>query len=80
MRQFIGEALADDAAQEVISAGGVVHSKSDAVAVAEVELCELAVEMLLAAMLVDAPHAALEEPLSRRESGGLKVRKPLSLS
>ena len=39
----------------------VVHAELGAVAVAEIELRQIAVQMLFAAMLIDALHAALED-------------------
>src|SRR4051794_19051219 len=57
----IGQALADHAQQRCISTRRVVHAQSDAVGVAELELREVAVQVLLAAVLVDACHSALEQ-------------------
>ena len=55
------EALADNTRQRCNRVVGVIVAEGGAVAVAELELSEVAVQMLLAAMLVDALHAALED-------------------
>src|SRR6266508_2411643 len=60
-RRSIGEALADDAPDGALGALYVIYAKSDAVAIAEIELGEIAVQVFLAAMLVHAFHAALED-------------------
>jgi hypothetical protein len=57
----IGKPLADDAKKRLIGAGLIVHAERDAVIVAEIELGEVAVQVLLRAMLVDALHPALED-------------------
>ena len=57
----IGQALADDAFNARVSAFHVIYAKPDAIAIAEIVFCEIAVQMLFAAMLVDALHAALED-------------------
>jgi hypothetical protein len=40
---------------------GVVNAQPDAVRIAEIELGEIAMQMLLAAVLVGSDHAALEK-------------------
>ena len=40
---------------------GIVHAERDAVVVAEIKLRKIAVQVLLAAVLIDAAHAALED-------------------
>ena len=50
-----------DTTQEGVSASHVIHAKGNAVVIAEIKLSEIAVQMLLAAMLVGAFHAALED-------------------
>lgn len=57
---LIGQPLADDALQQTISAGNVINTQGHAVTIAEIELGKVAVQMVMAAMLVDALHAALE--------------------
>ena len=59
-RRRIGEAFAYDPFHGPRGTLNVVYAKPDAIAIAEIELREIAVQMLLAAMLVDALHAALE--------------------
>lgn len=43
------------------SMGGVVHAQRRTVGIPEVELSQIAVQMLLAAVQIDALHAALED-------------------
>ena len=43
-----------------MSAFGIVHAQSNAIVVTEIKFGEIAMKMLLAAMLVRAFHAALE--------------------
>lgn len=54
----IGQALAFDALEGVVAAGDVVDPACAAAVVAEIELDEIAVQMLLGAVLIDA---ALED-------------------
>ena len=58
---FIGESLAIRSLQCQRCALLIVNTQRDAVVVAELELGHVAVEVLLAAMLVIALHAALED-------------------
>ena len=44
-----------------VSAFRVLYPKSRAVRVSEIELCNVAMQVLLAAMLINAFHAALED-------------------
>src|SRR6266852_3067713 len=60
VRRSIRQPLADDAFHGTFGALNVIYAKSDAVAISKVELCEISVQVLLFAMLVDAFHAALE--------------------
>jgi hypothetical protein len=46
--------------QCAISAHWIVTAKADAVGITEIKFAQVAVQVLLAAMLVDALHAALE--------------------
>jgi hypothetical protein len=57
----ISQPLAFDALDRFCSAHSVIHAKRDAVRIAEIELGEIAVTVLLFAMLIDALHAALED-------------------
>src|SRR4051812_28679136 len=61
VRLPIGQALADHAQQRRVSASRVVNAERHAVVVAELELREVAVKVLLTAVLVDTLHAALED-------------------
>lgn len=57
----VGEALASDTLQGGVEAHRIAHAKLRAIAVAEVKFRKIAVQVLLAAMLIDAAHAALED-------------------
>lgn len=57
----VGEALADHTAKDQVCALSVLDTSCRAVGVAEVIFRQIAVQVLLAAMLVDAPHPALED-------------------
>ncbi len=56
----ISEALANDTNQSNLGPGYVVNAKANPVIIAEVEFADVAVQMGLRAVLVDALHAALE--------------------
>lgn len=57
----MGKALPADARQGDCAAHFIAVAKRNTVAVAETELGKVAVQVLLAAMLTDAFHAALED-------------------
>jgi hypothetical protein len=57
---MVHEALAFRAADRGNGAVNITDPKSGAVIVSEIELREIAVQILLAAMLIDAVHPALE--------------------
>ena len=56
----IGEALAHDAFQSSISARAVINAEAQAVVVPKVKFSQVAVQMLLCAVLVNSVHAALK--------------------
>src|SRR4051812_18942571 len=58
---FIGEPLALHAEKGRIGTYAVIYTERDAVVIAELELGQIAVQMLLIATLVDALHATLEQ-------------------
>jgi hypothetical protein len=60
VRRSISEPFSDDAFQCAIGAGYIIDAEPNAMAVPEIELGKVTVQVLLAAMLVDAFHAALE--------------------
>src|ERR1700737_4762201 len=60
-RRSIGQTLADDAFQRASGTLHIIYAKSDALAIPEMEFRKVAVQMLLAAMLINALHAALED-------------------
>jgi hypothetical protein len=57
----IGEALSNNSLDCQFCALRVIYAEPDSIAIAEIEFGKVAVQMLLAAMLVDAFHAALED-------------------
>jgi hypothetical protein len=58
---LIGEAAADDTGEQRIGAVGVVEAVGGAVRVAEIELRQIPVQMLLRTELLDAAHPPLED-------------------
>ena len=72
----IGEPLADDALNGARGTLYVIYAQPDAVAIAEIELRQIAVQMLLAAMLVDALHAALEDRVVAFDGVGVMTCSP----
>ena len=56
----IGQTLTASSLDRAAGALGVVNPELDAVRIAEIELREVAVQMLFAAVLINADHAALE--------------------
>src|SRR6516165_10196669 len=57
----VGQPLADNPAQRPVGAFHVVNTESDAVTVAEIELGEIPMQMILADVEIAAVYAALEE-------------------
>src|SRR5579883_54 len=60
VRRPIGQALADDALHGAFGALHVIYAQPNAIAIAEVELRKVAVQVLFLAMLIDTLHAALK--------------------
>ena len=60
MRRRIGEAFAYDTLHGASGTLNIIYAKPNAIGIAEIELGSVAVQMLFAAMLIDAFHAALE--------------------
>src|SRR3990167_6799902 len=56
----ISKTLADDALQRFSSTHFIVHTERNAVAVAEIKLGKIAMQMLFLAVLINALHPALE--------------------
>src|SRR5208282_6665109 len=56
----IFEALADDALNHARGTLHVLYAQPNAIAIAEIKFRQIAVQMLLATVLVDALHAAIE--------------------
>ncbi len=61
--RFISQPLAFDTHERALSASSVIIAGLDPVRVAEIELSQISVKVLLPAMLVDADHAALEDTI-----------------
>src|SRR5438270_8813292 len=57
---LIGETLPNDTTEHLVGASRIIAAGGDAVAVAELELCQIAVQVLLGAELIDAAHSAFE--------------------
>ena len=57
----IGKPPANDTAKGLLCPLGIAHAKRDPLIIPEIILSEIAVKVLLSAMLVDALHAALED-------------------
>ena len=60
MRPSICEAFADNAFDRIFGALYVVNSTTNAIVIPKVEFSQVAVQVLFAAMLIDALHSALE--------------------
>ena len=59
--RLIGEPLAGHTTEQAVSASLVVDPKCNPVAVAEIELGHIAMQVALRGVLIDAFHAALED-------------------
>jgi hypothetical protein len=57
----VGKPLALDAAQQLLSTFLIIYAKSYPSIMPEIKLCQVAMEMAVAAVLISAPHAALED-------------------
>ena len=66
----IGQSLANCALNRTGGALHVIYALPDAIAIPEIELAQVAVQVLLGAMLVDALHAALEDRIVALNSVG----------
>ena len=73
--RLISQPLADDAFERAISALSVVDAEFDTVRISEIELREIAVKMLFAAVLIDALHAALEDRIVAFDRVGVITRR-----
>ena len=60
LRPPIGQPLARDAKEGFPGAGFIIGAKGNAVAVAEIKLCKVAMKVLFRAMLINTLHAAFE--------------------
>lgn len=58
---LVGEALADNALERLVGAHGIVNAQRNTSIVAEIKLLQVAVEVTLATVLVNALHAALKD-------------------
>src|ERR1700729_1832529 len=72
-RPRVSEALSNDTLDCSLSALHVVNTKTDAIAIAEIELRKIAVQMAFAAMLVNALHAAFEDRIESFDGIGMDV-------
>ena len=58
---MIGEPLADDTGQELVGALGVIDAERHTIAVPEIELGQIPIQVVMAAMLIDTLHATFED-------------------
>lgn len=70
---FIGQPLPDHARQQHIRARYVVDAISDPVAIAEIELGQIAIQMIMTAVLVNTLHPALEDTEESFDGIGVNV-------
>jgi hypothetical protein len=70
-RCSVSKPLSDDALYRAGSALNVIYAKPNAIGIAEIELREIAVQMLFIAMLVDTLHAALENRIEALDGVGV---------
>ena len=73
VRLNVGEALADRTLNGAGSAARTVDHKRGTVGITEIELGKVAVQMLLAAVLIDALHAALEDREATLDGVGIDI-------
>ena len=71
--RLIGQPLADDAHQRQIGTLYIFDADCLAVAVTEVEFSRVAVQVFLGAVLVDAPHPALEDRIVAFDGVGVNL-------
>jgi len=76
----IREAFAFDALEGDHGTHVVIDAEADAVVVAEIELREITVQMVLAAMLIDALHAALEDGEVAFDGVGVDIATDILIS
>ena len=69
----VGQSLSDDALNGPFGSLNVVYAQPDPIGIAEIELREIAVQMLLFAVLVDAFHATLENRVVALDGVGVDV-------
>ena len=74
IRYSIGQPLALDAPQRPLGTGFVLDAQPRPIVVPEVELSKVAVQVLLGAVLIGTPHAALEEWTQGLYYGGGAIR------
>src|SRR5258708_678475 len=61
MSRLIGEPLALHSLEQNVRAVGIFNPKSNAIAIAEIEFGKIAVQVVVAAMLIDTFHTAFED-------------------
>src|SRR5260370_6028589 len=66
-RRLIGETLPNDALKRPLGALYIVHTKTNTVAISEIELRKISMQVLLFAMLVDAFHATQDAAVSQAD-------------
>src|SRR5580692_3408887 len=69
----IGKSLPNDTFYCPFSALHIVYAKPNAITVPKIIFCQIAVQMLLAAVLIDALHTALEDRIEAFDRVGVDV-------
>ena len=72
-RFFVGQSLADDASNSPLGTLNIIDAERGPIAVAEIELGGVAVQMPFLAMLIDADHAALKHAEKSLDGIGMRV-------
>ena len=77
----VSKALTNDTLQRAVCAFDIIHAKTDASVIPEVKLGHVAVKMVLAAVLIGALHAALEDTKIALAGVGVDVApRPLEVA
>jgi len=73
MSRSISEPLADDTHKGALGSLHVIYAEPDAIAIAEVEFAQIAVQMALIAVLVDALRATFEDAVKALKGVGVNL-------
>jgi hypothetical protein len=67
----IGKPLANDTHKSALGALDIIYAEPDAIAIAEIKFAQIAMQMLFAAMLIDAFHATFEHAVEILDGVGM---------